>query len=236
MWDVVVCEDFASLRESLTEFLAESGQWVVRAASDGRALRQLFVERVPDVVLLDVGLPDESGVALAQWVRTTYPDVGVVMLTGRFSPRDRIAGWRAGVDMYLGKPAEVEEVELALKAVLARSRRHEALEDVGDGHSLLVTRAVVRSDSGDMAGLTGRETMALQMLAQSPGTVVQIDALVSLLWPDQDDIDYQNALFSLIRRLRRKLESVGLPADAISVVRGRGYRFNAKLRIVLAAE
>lgn len=227
MWDVLVCEDSDALRESLTEYLAESGEWMVRAARDGLALRRQFVERVPDMLLLDVGLPGESGVELTRWVRSTYPAVGVVVLSGRFSASDRLEGWRAGADVYLVKPVAPEEVELALKAVLTRSMSVIESERRRNALRLVLARRCLENADGQCTPLTSREAMALQMLAQSPGVIVASDALRELLWPkEEDDTDYQNALFSLIRRLRRKLEAAGLPPEAIAMVRGRGYRFN----------
>lgn len=240
MWDLVVCEDFDSLRDSLTDYLRESGQWSVRAVRDGQALRQQLVERVPDILLLDVGLPGESGIELAQWVRSAYPSVGVVMLSGRSSAIDRLAGWRAGVDVYLVKPVDPEEVALALRAVLARSKPTMAATDDAPAPRLVLARRCLERAGGHGIALTPRETMALQMLAQSPGVIVESDALRDMLWPndddDDDDTDYQNALFSLMRRVRRKLEAAGLPADAISVVRGRGYRFTPLSRLALIVE
>lgn len=227
MWDVLVCEDSDALRESLTDYLMESGEWTVRAACDGLGLRRQFVERVPDMLLLDVGLPGESGVELTRWVRSTYPAVGVVVLSGRFSANDRLEGWRAGADVYLVKPVAPEEVELALKAVLTRAMPVIESERRRNALRLVLARRCLEAADGQCTPLTSREAMALQMLAQSPGVIVASDALRELLWPkEDDDTDYQNALFSLIRRLRRKLEAAGLSPDAIAMVRGRGYRFS----------
>lgn len=237
MWDVVVCEDFDSLRDSLRDYLQAGGQWSVRAVSDGQSLRQQLIERVPDILLLDVGLPGESGIDLMQWIRTAYPSVGVVMLSGRSSPSDRMAGWRAGADVYLVKPVDPEEVELALQAVMARSTRSVVPANPVPGPRLVVARRCLESTDGQCTMLTPRETMALQMLAQSPGVIVESNALREVLWPnDGDDMDYQNALFSLIRRVRRKLETAGLPADAISVIRGRGYCFNRSSNLTLVVD
>jgi DNA-binding response OmpR family regulator len=120
MWDVLVCEDFTDLREALVDFLHDSGHWRVRAVSDGQGVRLALAEHVPDVMLLDVGLPQESGTEVARWVKAAHPGLGIVMLSGRSSPADRLAGWRCGADVYLLKPAEMEEVELALTALVKR--------------------------------------------------------------------------------------------------------------------
>lgn len=232
-WDVLVCEDFVDLREALVDYLEETGQWRVRAAGNGAVLRQLLVERVPQVLLLDVGLPHESGIDIARWLRTAYPDVGIVMLSGRYSSADRLAGWRAGADAYLLKPAEMEEVELALTAVVQRgSRAPDAASALAPVVRFNRRQGILTGTDGQLHRLAPREAALLQVLAQSPGSIVEVSTLQRLLWPDEDpETDVNNALFSLVRRLRRKLEACGLDESAISVMRGRGYRFSAAMVI-----
>lgn len=230
LWDVLVCEDFVDLREALVDYLEETGQWRVRAAGNGAVLRQLLVERVPQVLLLDVGLPHESGIDIARWLRSTYPEVGIVMLSGRYSAADRLAGWRAGADAYLLKPAEMEEVELALKAVVQRARRTPDATETAVRFNR--RQGTLTGTSGQVHRLAPREAALLQVLAQSPGAIVEVHTLRRLLWTEEDaETDVNNALFSLVRRLRRKLEACGLDESAISVMRGRGYRFSAVLAI-----
>ncbi|GLS14855.1 MULTISPECIES: response regulator transcription factor [Hydrogenophaga] len=233
MWDVVVCEDFVNLRDALVEYLAETGYWRVRSVSSGQALRQQLVERVPHVLLLDVGLPHESGIDIARWVKATHPGIGIVMLSGRFSPSDRLLGWRAGADAYLLKPAEMEEVELALKSVATRMA---AAQPAGTQPAQIarldVAKGLLTGADGHSSRLTTRETMLLHVLAMSNGTVVENDTLRRLLWADEDEeVDYHNALFSLVRRLRRKLETCGFPQETITGIRGRGYRLSATLQL-----
>ena len=150
MWDVLVCEDFTNLREALVDFLEESGRWTVRAVADGQGLRQQLVNRLPDVLLLDVGLPHESGVDIAGWLRATHPDVGIVLLSGRGAPPDRLAGWRAGADAYLIKPAEMEEVELVLRSVAQRVRAS-APPSAPHSRASCAARIMSRSPSSAMA-------------------------------------------------------------------------------------
>jgi DNA-binding response OmpR family regulator len=231
VWDVIVCEDFTDLREAMADYLRESGQWQVRAVGDGQALRQTLVERAADVLLLDVGLPHESGIEIARWAKATYPALGIVMLSGRTSPSDRLAGWRAGTDGYLSKPAQMEEVELALKAIVVRGQSAQALSKAAQNAPvLLVQQDVLVSIDGVRCRLAPRETMLLQVLAMPHGSLVLQDTLVDMLWPDGSE-NQENALFSLVRRLRRKLDGLGFPADALTAVRGRGYKLRAPLRL-----
>lgn len=232
MWDVLVCEDFTNLREALVDFLEESGRWTVRAVADGQGLRQQLVNRLPDVLLLDVGLPHESGVDIAGWLRATHPDVGIVLLSGRGAPPDRLAGWRAGADAYLIKPAEMEEVELVLRSVAQRVRAS-APPSAPGGVSFSRRQGALTGLNGQVQKLTSRESALLHALAMSPGVLVEVETLRTLLWTeDVKDVDFHNALFSLVRRLRRKLELCDLPPGAIAVMRGRGYRFTASLHLL----
>ncbi|MFP8777619.1 response regulator transcription factor [Hydrogenophaga sp. RWCD_12] len=232
MWNVLVCEDFTNLREALVDFLEESGRWSVRAVADGQALRQQLVDRLPDVLLLDVGLPHESGVDIARWLRSTYPGIGIVLLSGRGAPPDRLAGWRAGADAYLLKPAEMEEVELVLRSVVQRARTAASPSSPGSV-SFSRQRGTLTGLSGQEQRLTSREGALLHALAMSPGVLVEMDTLCTLLWTEGErEVDFNNALFSLVRRLRRKLELCDLPPDAIAVMRGRGYRFTASLHLL----
>jgi DNA-binding response OmpR family regulator len=232
MWDVLVCEDFTDLREALVDFLHDSGHWRVRAVSDGQGVRLALAEHVPDVMLLDVGLPQESGTEVARWVKAAHPGLGIVMLSGRSSPADRLAGWRCGADVYLLKPAEMEEVELALTALVKRGQPLAAGSVPAAPLPVLqVARGQLICPGGEPCQLTAREAMLLHALALSHGTVVESETLRRLLWSDlEEDIDHNNALFSLVRRLRRKLDGMGFPADALNAVRGRGYRLACPLR------
>jgi DNA-binding response OmpR family regulator len=227
----MVCEDFTDLREAMADYLRESGQWQVRAVGDGQALRQTLVDRGADVLLLDVGLPHESGLEIARWAKAAYPALGIVMLSGRTSPSDRLAGWRAGTDGYLSKPAQMEEVELALKAIVMRGQPAPASPTPEPtAPVLLVQQDLLVSTDGVSCRLAPRETMLLQLLAMPLGSVVLQDTLVDMLWPDGGE-NQENALFSLVRRLRRKLDGLGFPADALTAVRGRGYKLRAPLRL-----
>lgn len=234
MWDVLVCEDFTNLREALVDYLNDSGVWRVRAVSDGQGVRLALAERVPDVLLLDVGLPQESGIEVARWVKAAHPGLGIVMLSGRTSPVDRLAGWRCGADVYLLKPAEMEEVELALTALVKRGQPAAIRPEPTEAQPVLqVAKGQLVCPGGQASPLTGREVMLLHALALSHGSLVESETLRRLLWSAQEegDVDLNNALFSLVRRLRRKLDGLGFPADALNVVRGRGYRLACPLRI-----
>src|SRR3990167_184148 len=235
MWDVLVCEDFTNLREALVDYLNDSGVWRVRAVSDGQGVRQALAERVPYVLLLDVGLPQESGIEVAQWAKAAHPGLGIVMLSGRSSPADRLAGWRCGADVYLLKPAEMEEVELALTALVKRGQPAAVGPETTESVPVLqFVKGQLICPGGESCQLTTREAMLLHALALSHGSVVEAETLRGLLWSGQEDnvdIDHNNALFSLVRRLRRKLDGMGFPADALSVVRGRGYRLDCPLRL-----
>jgi DNA-binding response OmpR family regulator len=125
-------------------------------------------------------------------------------------------------------------VELALTALVKRGQPAAIRPEPTEAQPVLqVAKGQLVCPGGQASPLTGREVMLLHALALSHGSLVESETLRRLLWSAQEegDVDLNNALFSLVRRLRRKLDGLGFPADALNVVRGRGYRLACPLRI-----
>ncbi len=115
---VLVVDDDPAIREMLNEYLGANG-FEVEAVGDGAAARAAVARDVPDVVLLDVGLPGEDGLSLARWLRQHH-DVGIVMVTAADDVVDRVVGLEMGADDYLAKPFDPRELRARLKSVLRR--------------------------------------------------------------------------------------------------------------------
>ena len=213
-----VCEDELALRSVLTRALRAMGHDPVIVATAAEALRA-FVRRRPDVLILDIGLPDADGRDLCVALRAAGVDSPVLFLTARDGLHDKISGFEAGGDDYLTKPFELEEVRVRLDALLRRSPAPPS-DDV-DGLVLDPARhALIVGD--DEVGLTPTEFRLLGRLMSEPATVVRRHALVAAAWP-HGAIVSDNTLDSYVRRLRNKLEPHDL--SAISTVRGVGYRW-----------
>jgi DNA-binding response OmpR family regulator len=212
-----VCEDEPALRSVLTRALRAMGHDSVVTASAGEALRA-FARRRPDVLVLDIGLPDADGRDLCLALRAAGLDAPVLFLTARDGLHDKIAGFEAGGDDYLTKPFEIAEVRVRLDALLRRTTQ--ATPDSG-GVVLDPARHALVVDDVEVS-LTPTEFRLLGRLMADPASVVRRHTLVAAAWPHGAMVS-DNTLDSYVRRIRKKLEPLGLAE--ISTVRGVGYRW-----------
>jgi DNA-binding response OmpR family regulator len=215
---VGVCEDEPALRSVLTRALRVMGHEPVVVATAGEAIRA-FVSRRPDVLVLDIGLPDADGRDLCLALRAAGVDSPVLFLTARDGLHDKIAGFEAGGDDYLTKPFEIDEVRVRLDALLRRTPGPVPEDPEG----LVLDPARHALVLGDVeVGLTPTEFRLLGRLMSEPATVVRRHTLVAAAWPHGAMVS-DNTLDSYIRRIRNKLEP--LDVEAITTVRGVGYRW-----------
>ena len=215
MTRIGICEDDAGLRSVLTRALTDEG-FEVRAVPGGRLAVQEFSDAPPDLLVLDVGLPDADGRDVCQALRAHGVDAPVIFLTARGQLTDRLSGFHAGGDDYLTKPFALAELIVRIRALL--KRRSEARETRG----LELDPAAHGVRVGDRTSpLTPTEFRLLATLAARPGEVVRRRELVSAAWPD-GAIVHENTLDAYITRLRRKLREVEAPSE-IATARGVGY-------------
>jgi two-component system, OmpR family, phosphate regulon response regulator OmpR len=224
---ILVVDDDARLRTLLSRYLAEQGFRVTTAenAADARAkLRSVS----PDLLVLDVMMPGENGLALTEALRRdqglgnqfTLP---VLLLTARGAPEDRIAGFEAGADDYLGKPFEPLELVLRIRAMLRRAAPAQPETPAGP-----VQLGVVEFDPerGELRGpemtirLTGGEAALLAALARKPNEVLSREEIAAAL--SMDDAG-ERAIDVQVTRLRRKIEVDPREPRFLHTVRGRGY-------------
>ena len=215
---VGVCEDEPALRSVLTRALQAMGHRPVVVATAAEALRAFGRQR-PDVLVLDIGLPDADGRDLCLALRSAGIDAPVLFLTARDGLHDKIAGFEAGGDDYLTKPFELEELRVRLDALLRRTTPPHATEP-GDPVLDPARHALVVGDVEVL--LTPTEFRLLGRLMGDPSTVVRRHALVAAAWPHGAMVS-DNTLDSYVRRIRKKLEPLGLAT--ITTVRGVGYRW-----------
>ena len=116
---VLLVEDNIALREALQDQLSYSG-FAVRGVGDGQELNQALAIAVPDVVVLDLNLPDEDGLSIAKRLRQALPQIGIVMLTARVRSIDRQEGYESGADVYLTKPVKPSELTTVLQTLCRR--------------------------------------------------------------------------------------------------------------------
>jgi DNA-binding response OmpR family regulator len=214
---VVVCEDDRALRGVLRRALERDGHSVVAAASGAELLERLDPE--PQVVVLDIGLPDADGRDVCLALRAMGVNAPVLMLTALGGMHHKVSGFEAGADDYLTKPFDIPELLVRIRALLRRTTAPVTADEV----VLDPTRHEVRRGTAGEP-LTPTEFRLLGRLISAPGDVVRRHALVAAGWPHGAQVS-ENTLDSYLRRLRVKLDRLDV-ADRLATVRGVGYRWD----------
>src|SRR5690606_25246646 len=226
-------------RDAILAPTLERSNFEVTAMASALELYRSLASRSFDLVLLDVGLPDDCGYAIARHLRGIAASMGIVMLTGHVSPADRVRGLEAGADTYLGKPVGMPELVAVLRNLAVRVAATGTLRDVpavsdtaaGNGAATGDAAGGWRLDAdgwrllapgkGDV-GLNMAERQVLLALAAAPGVPVSREALMGRLTADAHDCD-PHRLETLVYRLRRKcLQQTGVELP-LRAVRGLGY-------------
>ena len=228
---ILVVEDEPSIAEIVGLYLDRAGYEVVIAA-DGAAALQVLEEREPELMVLDLMLPEVDGLEITRSVRAKG-DMPIIMLTARGSETDRIAGLEMGADDYVVKPFSPQELVSRVRAVLRRSRqagnaltRDQATEEetlTFAGLEIEVQARTVRV-GGEQRALTAKEFDLLLVLARHPRRVFTRDELLGLIWGFTDYIDPSTVTVH-IRRIREKIELDASNPRYITTAWGVGYRF-----------
>src|SRR4051812_30476313 len=214
-----VCEDDHELRGLLRDALERHG-FAVRATASGTEALRAFAATPPDLLVLDIGLPDADGRDVCQALRARGVTAPVLFLTARDALPDRISGFHAGGDDYLVKPFALAELLVRLGALLRRSGGAQVAL-AGDGSIELDPSAHALSRDGEQTMLTPTEFRLLAALVAQRGSVLRRSELVAAGWP-VGAIVHENTLDAYAARIRRKLREVGAP-EALETVRGVGY-------------
>jgi DNA-binding response OmpR family regulator len=221
---ILLVEDHAALRRMTADHLAQNG-FVVDAVVSLEAAREALELARYDAMVLDLGLPDGSGVELLRAGRRDRPTPPALILTARDGVAERIAGLNAGADDYMTKPFDLDELAARLRAVL---RRPGPRADVALSLGRLVFDTLSREAEveGRALKLGRRETLLLEALMLARGRIVVRDLLEERLY-GYDDAVTGNALEAAVSRLRRALDDAG--ADVrIETRRGIGYLLRAE--------
>jgi two-component system response regulator MprA len=214
---VGVCEDDGHLRLALERALSQEG-YGVRMAATGREAVELFTARPPDVLVLDIGLPDADGRDVCQALRVHGVASPVIFLTARDSVTDRLSGFHVGADDYVTKPFSVAELLARIRVAVRRG----APAAEAEPSELTVDPVAHAVRHGPHAAqLTPTEFRLLAALAGRGGEVVRRGELRTAGWP-VGAIVHDNTIDAYIARLRRKLRDVS-SSQEIETVRGVGY-------------
>lgn len=233
---VLIVEDDQDLRESVVEYLAMAG-FEVSGVRNAAEFYQAIALGGWSVVVIDIGLPDQSGFVLVEYVRANT-DMKVIILTARDALDDRVKGYDAGADLYLIKPVDCRELSAAITSQAQRYSTRAAqqaptpnLITSSDIWALAQSSWTLVSPDETPLQLTGKELQFIELLALSPGKPVARETLLLKLYQRYDEYT-SRSLDSLVRRLRVKIMSATEVPVPIKTVHAVGYCFSATLRYI----
>jgi DNA-binding response OmpR family regulator len=223
---ILVVDDEPSVTD-LIAYNLRKALYDVQVAADGRTALRLACEYNPDLILLDLMIPEIDGLDVCRELRKTSM-VPIIMITARGEELDRVLGLEIGADDYVTKPFSVRELMARIKAVLRRTQNEEAEPSTllrGPGNLIMDVerRSVVVNDLP--VELTRLEFDLLHRLLINPGRVLTRERLLEQAW-GYEYVGDTRAVDSAVKRLRAKLREVSAEADCIESVRGLGYRVN----------
>lgn len=224
---LLLVDDTPELLKLLCEHLRAAGYQSIATAENCASAREAFERQRPELMILDINLPDGDGFALFRQLRARA-DIPALFLSARDADADRLFGLGLGADDYLTKPFLMQELLLRVQHILQRAYRAELQrEDAGilklGDRTVELADALVYLPGGDTLPLTATERTILQKLAENRGHIITYDALCEAVW-GQDYYSYENSLNVHIRHLREKLEGTPGKPRWLITVRGIGYK------------
>jgi two-component system phosphate regulon response regulator OmpR len=231
---LMAVDDEPELLDLLQEYLGRHG-FEIHTAPNAAAARALLMQRVPDLAILDVNMPGENGLSLARWLRETYPELGLVMLTTAGEVIDRVVGLEVGADDYVPKPFELRELLARVRAVLRRTSGPAAqtattslppsLPDrqvhFGSCRLSLDERRLFRADGAEVE-LSAAEFDLLALFARHPNRPLTRDQIMEQAHNRGWDV-FDRSIDLRVMRLRRKIERNPDKPEVIKTVRNVGY-------------
>jgi DNA-binding response OmpR family regulator len=220
---ILVVEDDRAIARLIEDYLLKGG-FQVTIASDGQLANELLETKTPDLIVLDLGLPNQDGLDLMRAIRRTS-SLPIVVVTARGDETDRIIGLELGADDYVVKPFSPRELVARVRAVLRRTETTVELDEVIRVGNLTLDLTRMRVQIGNAPiELTPTEFQLLATMARRPGRVFTrsqlLDAVHGIAFEG-----YERAIDAHIKNIRKKLEQPGQTEKLIQTVYGVGYRF-----------
>lgn len=217
MWHILIVDDDPGVRSLLGKYMREKG-FLTTEAADASEARKALKTFVFDLIILDVMLPNESGIDFARSLREISSSVAILMLTAMEDAKSRILGLEAGADDYLTKPFEPQELLLRIKKLIQRAQSLQINEDCikfGSIKYFPQKRALMRGE--EPITLTEQEKKLLSIFINDSGEIMSREQLAAVLGINLRSIDVQ------IKRLRAKIEPHPKSPVFLQSVRGKGY-------------
>lgn len=219
---LMIVDDEPEITAMLKRYFVREGYETVTALTGAEALRKLRC--APDMVLLDVNLPDMDGFAVCRALRE-HLDCPVLFLTARVEDADKLSGFASGGDDYVLKPFSIDELGARVAAHLRREKRHAAAAELRfDGDLVINYSDRTASLAGRDVGLARREFDILEFLSQNPGLVFDKERIYEGVWGIDGEGD-STVVVEHIRRIRVKLAAAGAQRPYIETVWGVGYKW-----------
>jgi len=231
---IMIVDDEAPAREMVGDYLKMHG-FTVTLCDGGKSLRTAIDGSMPDLVVLDLNMPEEDGLSIIRDLKSRI-NVPVIMLTATASPIDRVVGLELGADDYVAKPCELRELMARIRSVLRRSAPVKAVETTpakSDKDQLVrfgtkwldLEAQALRDDEGNEHPLTASEFGLLKVFAANPKRVLSRERLLELA-NARDAEAFDRAVDLRIMRIRRKIEPDPAKPAVIRTIRGGGYLFS----------
>lgn len=241
MIKILLIDDDTAILRMLSKYLCQEG-FTVETATSGKQGFQSFKTGPPDVILLDIKLPDEDGFLIAQKIRRIDRDVGIMMVTGKKDVIDRVVGLEMGADDYISKPFHLREILARIKSILRRKEVHDRepsensdqrpsrkLVYFADWTVDLMARVLTAPD-GNPVSLTSGDFSLLEMFLKNPQRVLSRDKILDIVAARQWE-PFDRSVDTRVRRLREKIERNAKSPEIIKTIRGEGYVFSAAVTL-----
>ena len=227
---ILIVEDEPNIAEVVTLYLKRA-DFQVQVAKDGIKAMEILERKMPDLLILDIMLPELDGFAITRWLRERS-NVPIIMLTARRDEIDRITGLELGADDYVVKPFSPQELVSRVRAVLRRSGQSADqgtdTEPVTAGDLTINPLARTITKGEEQLSLTAKEFELLSHFATNPGRVFSRAQLLDTVWGYGHD-GYEHTVNSHMNRLRAKIEEDPSSPEYILTVWGVGYKFSEKM-------
>jgi DNA-binding response OmpR family regulator len=234
---IFIVDDEAPAREMVGDYLKMHG-FTITLCDGGKSLREATGSATPDLVVLDLNMPEEDGLSIIRDLKSRM-NVPVIMLTATASPIDRVVGLELGADDYVAKPCELRELMARIRSVLRRSAPKSAASDASTATAKNAAEQLVRfgtkwldleaqalrDDEGNEHPLTASEFSLLKVFAANPKRVLSRERLLELA-NARDSEAFDRAVDLRIMRIRRKIEPDPTKPAVIRTIRGGGYLFS----------
>ncbi|MEJ1159493.1 response regulator [Prosthecomicrobium sp. N25] len=230
---IAIVDDDKATRETVADYLKLHG-FEVAPLSGGQALREALAKKTPDLIVLDLNMPEEDGLSIIRSLKEKAVQVPIIMLTATASPIDRIVGLELGADDYIAKPAELRELVARIRSVLRRAAAQAAAREApaqqkaqevrfGTRWLNMETRHLRGGAEGEVL-ITASEFNLLKAFAENPNRVLSRERLLDLANARDPDA-FDRAIDVRVTRIRKKIEPDPANPKVIRTIRGAGYMF-----------